>query len=237
VQFEPFFDFRGANTIQVILRRGYFRFPFDDFDDYGVVTPDGVVPMLPPTALDNMQGLAVIPKFRPSEWLGLEGRLYLREIPIYQEGQRGFEFLIAPVLKLWPTEGLSLEANYTHSEIDRSADDTWFSTQNLVRFTAQYQFSRAIFARFIGQYNLRRQDRLRDPATGLPLVSLGSGSTDSLSAGDFGANFLVSYEPSPGTLMYVGWTRQMIGPDSWDLGTFERAAEGLFVKVSYLYRR
>lgn len=236
IQIEPSFQFRGANSVRVILRRGYFRFSPEDFDNYGVLTDDGVVPIPTPAAVDNMQALALIPRLRPLDWLGLEGRLYLREIPIYQEGQRGLEVQVAPTLKLWPTEGLSLEAAFTHSQIDRSSDDTRFSTQNLMRVKAQYQFSRSLFARVIGQYNLRSRDALKDPITGLPLVSLSGGSTGAVSGGDFGANILLSYEPSPGTLMYIGWTRQMIGPDSWDLASYDRAAEGLFVKISYLYR-
>ncbi len=59
---------------------------------------------------------------------------------------------------------------------------------------------------------------------------------DALDRGDFGANLLLSFEPSPGTLMYLGWTRQMSGPDTWDLSRHRRMAEGLFLKFSYLYR-
>jgi hypothetical protein len=221
----------------VILRRGYFRFDRADFTDLGVQTADGPVPLPPPGSIDNMLATAFFPTIRPVSWLQLEGRLYLREIPIYQEGQRGFEVQAAPALKLWPSDGLSVELGHTHSAIDRSSDGSRFSTQDITRLKAQYQFTRALLARVIVQYNLQNRDALQDLGTGLPLVSLSGGSTAAFDRGDFGANLLLSYEPSPGTLMYLGWTRQMSGPDTWDLRRHERMAEGLFLKVSYLFRR
>jgi outer membrane receptor protein involved in Fe transport len=177
-----------------------------------------------------------MPRLRPFGWLQIDGRLYLREIPIYQEGVRGFEVQAAPTIKLWPSDGLSLELSYTHSDIQRSRAGTHFSTQDLTRVKAQYQFTKALFARAIVQYNLRSRDALRDADTGLPLISLSGASTAPLESGDFGTNLLVSYQPSPGTLVYLGWARQMTGPDTYRLDRLERTAEGLFVKFSYLHR-
>jgi hypothetical protein len=236
LELTPEFDFGGTSSLTMILRRGYFRFEREPFDDLAIDTGSGVVPIRMPGSIDNMQALALMPRLRPFGWLQIDGRLYLREIPIYQEGVRGFEVQAAPTIKLWPSDGLSLELSYTHSDIQRSRAGTHFSTQDLTRVKAQYQFTKALFARAIVQYNLRSRDALRDADTGLPLISLSGASTAPLESGDFGTNLLVSYQPSPGTLVYLGWARQMTGPDTYRLDRLERTAEGLFVKFSYLHR-
>jgi hypothetical protein len=47
---------------------------------------------------------------------------------------------------------------------------------------------------------------------------------------------LVSYEPSPGTVFYVGYVRQMEDMDAFRFRQIQPLADGLFVKVSYRFR-
>jgi hypothetical protein len=47
---------------------------------------------------------------------------------------------------------------------------------------------------------------------------------------------LVSYEPSPGTVFYVGYTRQMEDAESFRFREVRAMADGLFVKLSYRFR-
>ena len=55
---------------------------------------------------------------------------------------------------------------------------------------------------------------------------------------DFHTEGLVSYEPSPGTVFYVGYTRQMrdLDPQLFRLRDLRTTEDGLFVKVSYRFR-
>jgi hypothetical protein len=236
IEIQPGFTIRGSNSINLILRSGQFRFEPELFEGFEVVERDGTRrPLGTPAALENMLAVALMPRLRLSNSLQLDGRLYLREVPIYAEGSRGFEFQAAPTIRVWPVEGLETELAFTRSRLWRTADESLFSTQSITRVKAQYQFTKALLARAIVQYNLVNRAALQDPRTGLPLA-LGGTVAEPRKRGDFGVNFLLSYEPSPGTLMYVGWTRQMNGPDTYQLDRLERTAEGLFVKVSYLVR-
>jgi hypothetical protein len=55
--------------------------------------------------------------------------------------------------------------------------------------------------------------------------------------GEFQGQLLVQYEPSPGTIFYVGFSRLMRGETlSYRLNRFDPVSEGLFVKLSYLFR-
>ena len=129
--------------------------------------------------------------------------------------------------------GLSAEASFTWARIERE-DGSRFSLAQIPRVKLQYQFTRAIFARGILQYNLQDRDALRG-ATGLPLRIDGAVS-EPLDDGEMRYDFLLSYEPSPGTILYAGWTRQLEGPNTYRYGQLEPVADGLFVKVSYLHR-
>ena len=46
----------------------------------------------------------------------------------------------------------------------------------------------------------------------------------------------MTYEPSPGTVFYIGYTRQMQEPDAFRFRQVTPVADGLFVKLSYRFR-
>ena len=78
-----------------------------------------------------------------------------------------------------------------------------------------------------------------DPATGLTLYSCDgvncferSGSN----AHDFSIEDLLSYEPSPGTVFFLGYTRQMEDSARFDFRDVRPTADGLFIKMSYRFR-
>lgn len=236
IQAQTSFTIRGNHSITVLVRDGYFAFQPQDFARYEVRLPDGTdVPFSVPGPLDHMRALALIGRSQTARWLSLNGRLYLREVPIYSEASRGFEIQAAPSATLKPTAGLSISLNYSLSRLWRDGGEQLFSETQIPRLRVQYQFSRAFFARVIGEYKLETRDALRDPSSGFTLVRYGSLSRP-VADGDFRLEFLASYEPSPGTVVYAGWTRLMVGPDEYRFGDLEPVSEGLFLKVSYLFR-
>ncbi len=236
IELQPRLSLRGGSSVSMILRRGYYAFDPRDYAGFQTLEPGGtLVPMAAPRALDAMYAFALMPSLRPVAWAELGGRMYLREIPIYAEGSRGFEFLLSPSLKLWPSEGLSLDFAWARSRLWRRRDDTLFATQDIPRLRTQYQFSRALLARVVLQYNLQSREPLSDPATGRVLHYDGAPS-EAVSQGEFGGQLLLSYEPSPGTLFYVGWAQHLRGPHTLHIADMERMSDGIFVKLSYLHR-
>jgi hypothetical protein len=79
------------------------------------------------------------------------------------------------------------------------------------------------------------QDVLRDPASGNPLVIDGT-TSEALKEGTFEGQFLFAYEPSPGTIFYIGYSLARQGPYTYDLSSMQPMADGLFIKLSYLFR-
>jgi hypothetical protein len=236
IELQPSLNLRGSSSVSAILRSGMQRFEPDAFEGFTVQNDGPAAPFVPTPRLRNMLGFALLPNIRLTDRIQLNGRMYAREIPIFAEGTLGFELQLSPELQLRPTSGLALNVSITRSRIERSRDDSFYSRQSITRINTQYQFSKALFARVIAQYNLIARDTLRDPVSGQPLLFDGL-LIEPVDRGEFGFNALLAYEPSPGTLMYIGWSRQMAGAETYAVRDMERMAEGLFLKVSWLWRR
>ena len=236
VQLLPSVSLRGDRTISVILRSGYFEFPPEIYESYEVIGEGGEVqPFTVPPALTNMKALAITPRLRITNSFNINGRFYFRELPIYAEAARGRELLFAPQLALKPTTALSLTLDETLSRLWRSSGNTIFSTAVVSRLTSQYQFNKAFFARALIQYNLEDRDALTDPNGGGPIL-VGGSPVEARKRGTVQGQFLLQYQPSPGTIFYVGYTRLMEGDYSYALAGKEPTQDGLFVKLSYLFR-
>ena len=238
IQGQVNLDFRGSTGLNLILRDGYFAFDAADYAGYELAPTDPLSsfrePFLTPAPLEHLIGFGGFFRTQPSSWLSLNGRAFYREVPIYAEGSRGVELLASPSLTLRPMRGLSTELSITYSRIVRAGADDEFSEAQIPRLQAQYQFNRALFVRGILQYDLQDRDALRS-ASGDPLYVDGVESAPR-SEGDVQYDLLLGYQPSPGTVVYAGWTRVREGPSTYRFGDLTPISEGLFLKVSYLFR-
>jgi hypothetical protein len=165
----------------------------------------------------------------------LNGRMYLREIPLFQEAALGFEFQIAPDLTVRPNASLQLSLSHTYSQLWRQRDKSVFSTVHISRLRTQYQFTKALFVRALVQYELEQRSALRDPTTEQPILVYGTEQT-ARDVGEFQGQFLLQYQPSPGTIFFVGYTRFMVGDRTYRLSRMTPTQDSLFAKLSYLFR-
>ncbi len=227
---------RGANGGRLSLQNGYFAFAAGDFEGYEA--PEGGIPMgaayapyPTPEALGNLWGVQLFGRTRPASWLSIRGRANYRQVPIYAEGSRGVELLVSPTAQLRFPFGLLADASFTYSRIER-VDGGRFSLAQIPRLKVQYQFTRALFVRGIVQYNLQERDTLG----GANPFRINGEISEPVDAGEMRYDFLISYEPSPGTIVYAGWSRMLEGPETYRYGQLTPVSEGLFLKVSYLFR-
>jgi hypothetical protein len=54
--------------------------------------------------------------------------------------------------------------------------------------------------------------------------------------GGFRADWLFSYQPNPGTVLFAGYGTSLNGPEFFEPRALERTSDGFFVKLSYLFR-
>jgi len=142
-----------------------------------------------------------------------------------------------------PTGQLRVDARYQLQSFRRRSDDSIVGIRRIPRVKTEYQISRPIFVRFVGEYNSDWQDDLRDDSrSNLPIYLLNratghyerAAKTDSTS---FRADWLFSYQPTPGTVLFAGYGNTLADFDEdYRTRNLRRTTDGFFLKFSYLFR-
>jgi len=106
----------------------------------------------------------------------------------------------------------------------------------------EYQLTRWIFLRLVGQYNAVYQDALRDPRTDDPLLLRDPDTglyavTRPSTTNDLRMDLLFSFQPNPGTVIFAGYGNSTTEVDSFAFRGLERTSDAFFLKLSYLLRR
>ena len=134
-----------------------------------------------------------------------------------------------------PTSQIRVTASTVYARINRSRDGSEFARSIIPRLKAEYQATRYLFLRGIVEYRAERQAALVDARTGAPLLRNGQpipGGEDN----GIRVDALISYEPTPGTVAYVGYGSSYAEmPPLRD--RFRRQNDGFFVKLAYQFRR
>ena len=141
-------------------------------------------------------------------------------------------------MSLQPTGSLSTELGVRHSTLRRKRDGSTYSSATIPRVEARYQFSRSLFVRGIGEYASQTRGDVLDPVTGRPLLYCDASCDPQTGSDryDFSVEGLLGYEPSPGTVVFIGYSRQMRDTSGFRFEDVETSADGLFVKLSYRFR-
>jgi hypothetical protein len=155
-------------------------------------------------------------------------------VPIFREAAPGESFRLEASLDLRPTSSLRATAQVTRLALTRRRDGSQFSTETIPRLRIEYQLNRAIFFRVVGQYAARFRAPLTD-RNGQPILVEGVKDAGSIS-NEFRMDWLFSYRPTPGTLLYVGYGSTMLEPDDFKFSDLHRVEDGFFGKVSYVFR-
>jgi hypothetical protein len=141
-----------------------------------------------------------------------------------------------------PTDKLRLNAQYQLQSYERRSDGSTVGVRRIPRLKAEYQVSRPVFLRVIGEYDARRQDTLRDDSrTGLPIL-IRDPSTGlyapavAFERNQFRVDALFSYQPTPGTVVFAGYSSILAEPEGLRVGSLRRTNDGFFLKISYLFR-
>jgi hypothetical protein len=135
---------------------------------------------------------------------------------------------------LRPTTSIRGSLQFSRLTLDRTRDDSRFSKETIPRLKVEYQMTRAIFFRVVGQYAARSRSALED-RNGSPILINGIRDTGT-SSNELTADWLFSYRPVPGTLVYLGYGTTMEEPREFRFNDLQRTRDGFFGKLSYLFR-
>ena len=143
---------------------------------------------------------------------------------------------------LWkPTDKLRVEPRYQVQSFVRRTDGSTVGIRKIPRLKVEYQISRPIFVRVVGEYNSDWQDNLRDDSrTELPIyIRNSSGGYDralETFTKTFRADWLFSYQPTPGTVLFAGYGNALDNLENPKAPRLTRTSDGFFLKLSYLFR-
>jgi Domain of unknown function (DUF5916)/Carbohydrate family 9 binding domain-like len=234
------FRLRGGWNGSLNASRNFFTFDPRSYGGLYIVGPDGLQPYLPPddqvTGLVNASLTVTTPTFRKFNATTTIAR---NEVAIFAEGSTGRELRATAGLTLRPTKSVRSEATMTFSQIDRDFDGSEYARTVIPRLKVEYQPTRALFFRVVSQYQAQRTSGLRTP-TGDQIFRQNGSPVTGGDAGTLQTDWLVSYEPTPGTVAFFGYgdTRDTFDvQDSAKFSDLRRRSDGFFVKLAYQWRR
>jgi hypothetical protein len=228
---------RGGWQVEVSASNQQQVFESSDYVGYSVPGPTDTVAFVVPHGLYNLwSGSAEVTT--PSRPLTANVSLSYGAAPIFAEAAEGRQFSLETEINWRPTPALRLNALWTHTILDRARDGSRFATADIPRLKLEYQLSRSIFLRYVGQYFAQEQASPLDPLTGLPLLVdpiLAPGAVGSV-VREFTNDVLFSYKPTPGTVVLLGYGAALSEPRAFRFDDLHRESDGVFLKLSYLFR-
>lgn len=141
-----------------------------------------------------------------------------------------------------PTEQLRFSLVYNHQQYNRANDGSVVGLRRVPRLKVEYQLTRALFVRVVGQYDASRQDDLRDNHRTEDPILLYDPETDTYeravasSRNYLRLDALFSYRPTPGTVLFLGYGTGLDDERAFRFQRLTRQHDGFFFKLSYLFR-
>lgn len=223
----------------VLIER--FDFDSDLYADYRLQAPDGS--LLPFTAVPYIHNFDWVFSFSTPQFSGFSAsfeRVWGRDENFFEWSPADIDYVAAAV-DYRPTEKLRLEWRYIYQDYVRRSDRSYVGARHLPRLKVEYQLTRHAFLRVVGDYDVNRQDTLRDDGRSeLPIVIRDPATGRFEPASGFQQkrlrlDFLFSYQPVPGTVLFAGYGSRLTDPERRG-PSLRRESDGFFLKISYLFR-
>ena len=234
-QLNGSFRLRGGWSIDPRVTRGFVVLDPLDYAGYstGGPVPGGFTPRAEITSAFRASIDVRTPTYRSFN----AGVNFARgELAIFPEASEGNETRVTGSISLRPATSIRSQLSLTYSKITRDRDGSEFARTLIPRVRFEYQPTRALFFRFIGEYQAERVAALRDETSGVPLLIDGQLQAAS-DANGFSTEWLASYEPTPGTVAFLGYGSLLEDAGTLRFADIRRRSDGFFLKVSYLLRR
>ncbi|HUF12573.1 MAG TPA: DUF5916 domain-containing protein [Longimicrobiales bacterium] len=229
---------RGGWQIDVAPARGFNV--FDPADFAGIEIDDGTGATIAYTPLDEVSGFGsnfgistpVFQKFDADFGFGFA------EGAIFAEGAEGRGYGFGAELDLRPTSWLRVDASIDFERIERTRDGSEFARALIPRLQTEVQPTRALFFRLIGEWTDESRAALVDAREGRPLLFDGM-PVPAFEGRNLRLDVLASYEPTPGTVAFLGYGTSFGEGDDFAFREREliRREDGFFLKLAYRWRR
>jgi hypothetical protein len=238
-------NLRGGWRLGSSLLLESFMYPAELYTEYAIErSTAGAVDTIPFTGTPRLTNLDVAINFRTPRFQHFSANGFV----IVGRDDNFFEWASANIaigtfeLEWRPSEQLRVGVLYNHQQYLRPNDGSTVGLRRVPRLKLEYQITRAIFVRFVGQYDAETRDSLRDnsrtedpilmrnPATGV------YERTTRRVRNTLQVDWLFSFRPTPGTVVFAGYGSTLSEEGAFRFTGLERRRDGFFVKLSYLFR-
>jgi hypothetical protein len=225
-------NLRGGWRVNATMTRDFFTLEPELFDG---ITVGGTQPYLPAPRLDNLFNGTVTVNLPSRRTLDASFGYTGGEVAVFAEGSEGRSQRFDATLGWRPTPGIRVEGLAALSRLTRAHDGSEVSRTLIPRLKLEVQPRRSLFFRVVSELRDERLDALRAAGTQTVLYVDGIASTPSKNR-SLRTDWLVSYEPSPGTVAFFGYGNTMERPDD-EVRGLRQSVDGFFLKVAYQFRR
>jgi hypothetical protein len=253
----PARDRRLMPRFAITLRGGWdlgltayrFSYGYDQrlFRDYAIEVPTATgLDTIPYPRAQRLPTLAWSTTVRSPELAGFQTEIYFAfgDDVNYLEWSLADIWLGRFMLSYRPTPRLRSEALMSFQSYHRSINGSFVSRTLIPRLKVEYQLSRSVFLRAVGEYRSFRRDDLRDVTrTEAPILIRSAAGEPyqrdlarATERNSFRGDLLFSYQPTPGTVFFAGYGSSMIEHEAFRFRDLERVGDNFFVKMSYLLR-
>jgi hypothetical protein len=239
-------ELRGNHEVEVGVGRGFYVLDPADYAGYSVPVPDGFETGgdLVDARMGGLNRVWVALESSYFKWMDVGLEASYGAVPLFAEGTRGREASLEAEVALRPTAALRVDASLRRVLLFRASDDSRYSRALVPRLRVEYQVTRAFAVRALAQYAVEEVDVLRAPdgrpylREGEPFrVRRGNRPTwDSPQLNPLRLDLLLSWRPTPGTAAFLGYGREVSDDEAFRFDGLAPRADGLFLKLSYLFR-
>lgn len=240
LHFNSNFLLRGGWRLGTGLFLESFRYPAELYANYFIDLGTDTVPF---TGTDRISNQALVLNVSTPQF-----PKFFADLFIATGRDENFEewapawILFSTLITEWrPTEQMRIEATWDHQRFHREDDRSLVLVRHIPRLKLEYQVSRPLFIRLVGQYDAIKRDALRDASrTEAPILIRVAENTFVPAAAyqqsGFSVDWLFSYEPTPGTVIFAGYGSTLLDDGGYGFRRLRRSSDGFFVKLSYLLR-
>lgn len=225
-------NLRGGWSIRLSPEHAFVRFHPEEYAGYTV--GEGTPFDAPPGVFDAVSSSLSV---TTPTWRTWNASLQVGggETAIFPEAAEGRSLRVTGSVNLRPSDVIRLSGSLTVQRLTRERDGSEFARTILPRVRLEFQPDRSLFFRAVAEYRSERRAALQDPASGLPLAVNGTPSsaqrTDRLRL-----DLLGSFEPTPGTVAFLGYGSTLRGDRPLTFQELERTDDAFFLKLAYLMR-
>jgi len=241
---------RGGWNVGASMLVEAFGYPAEVYSDYRIELPraDGSgVDTVPFVGSPRIPNRDYVLQLETPEFSTFSGNMFVLwgHDENFYEWASGALTLFNAGVDWRPTDKLRINGTYQLQRVGRRPDGSTVNLQHIPRLKVEYQVSRPVFVRVVGEYTSERQDNLRDHTrTEAPLLIFDPAVDDFVRAtaftrASFRGDLLFSYQPNPGTVLFAGYgstLRDPVDPDDPLRTGLQRSDDGFFFKISYLFR-